>query len=239
MRTFILQWKPSISSYKMEDFVNDLHYLEYGEFSWNVFDWQRARSGDNFYMIKCSEGCTGIVMKGFFTSEPHEANDWSGRSRQVHYMDFRPTYMIHPDMAPLLSTAELEKAMPGFEWNGGHSGRELPTELVPILNGMWNEYVAGLDAMIFDCIHADRNLIPQAGIDEAVGIAAKAFADMKDEDGNPMILKSLSRGLAGKSELEKICGFLDGVIETGAYNAGALREEGFSEEIADILMIGK
>lgn len=23
--------------------------------------WQRARSGDNFYMIKCNEGCTGIV----------------------------------------------------------------------------------------------------------------------------------------------------------------------------------
>ena len=47
-----MEWKPSISSYRMEDFNNDLAYIEYGEFNWSVHDWKQARSGDNFYMIK-------------------------------------------------------------------------------------------------------------------------------------------------------------------------------------------
>ena len=107
MKTFILKWRPLISSYKMEQFEEEMHYIEYGEFNWSVHEWEKARSGDNFYMVKVGEGRTGIVMKGFFTSAPYEAADWSGKNRQVHYMDLRPTFMIHPDRCRMITTDEL------------------------------------------------------------------------------------------------------------------------------------
>lgn len=81
MKTFILKWRPLISSYKMEQFEEEMHYIEYGEFNWSVHEWEKARSGDNFYMVKVGEGRTGIVMKGFFTSAPYEAADWSDKNR--------------------------------------------------------------------------------------------------------------------------------------------------------------
>ena len=31
MKTFILKWRPLISSYKMEQFEEEMHYIEYGE----------------------------------------------------------------------------------------------------------------------------------------------------------------------------------------------------------------
>lgn len=237
MRTFILEWRPAISSYKMEQFTEDLRFLEYGEFNWSVSDWQRARSGDNFYMVKCGEGCTGIVMKGFFTSAPYEADDWSGRNRQVHYMDMRPTFMIHPDRCPIITTAQLEEAMPSFQWNGGHSGRELPDELTHSLNDLWDEYVNGLGDDIWNVEIASRYNLPHAGIDDAVAFTSRAHMDAVDLDGNPVILHPLSVGLAGETVEEKICGFLHDVIEDTDYNAGDLREEGFSENIVDTLML--
>ena len=45
MKTFILKWRQLISSYKMEQFEEDMHYLEYGEFNWSLHEWEKARSG--------------------------------------------------------------------------------------------------------------------------------------------------------------------------------------------------
>ena len=237
MRTFVLEWRPSISSYKMEDFNDDLHYLGYGEFNWSVFDWREAHSGDNFYMIKCSEGCTGIVMKGFFLSEPYLADDWSGRKREVHYMDMRPICMMHPDMCPIITTAQLEEVMPDFQWNGGHSGRLLPEEYARILDSMWDEHVRTFPEDLWSAEAAGRHVIPEAGIDDAVNLASRAHMDARDLDGNPVILHALAVGMAGGTAEEKICGFLHDVIEDTDYRAGDLREEGFNESIVDTLML--
>lgn len=236
MKTFILEWRPLISSYKMDAFEEDIHYIEDGEFNWSVWDWQNARSGDNFYMVRCGEGRTGIVMKGFFTSEPYEADDWAGKNRQVHYMDLRPTFMINPEKAPVITTDELEKAMPDFQWNGGHSGRELPSEYVKILDGMWNEYIERVGD-IYDSDRADRNIRLDESVDEALQLISYAFAGEKDLDGNPVVLHSISVGMAGKNEKEQICGFLHDVIEDTDWNAGELRERGFSEQTIDTVML--
>lgn len=237
MRTFILEWRPAISSYKMEQFTEELRYLDYGEFNWSVHDWERARSGDNFYMVRCGEGRTGIVMRGFFISDPYEADDWSGRDRQIHYLDMRPTFMIHPDRCPVITTSQLEEAMPDFQWNGGHSGRELPEELAGELDRMWDDYINGLDESIWNVEMASRCTIPPAGIDDAVSLASKAHMDAVDLDGNPVILHPLAVGLSGRTDEEKICGFLHDVLEDTDYTAGDLREEGFSESIVDTLML--
>lgn len=239
MKTFILEWRPSISSYKMEDFENDMNFLEYGEFNWSVWDWESARSGDNFYLIKCGEGRTGIVMKGFFTSSPYEADDWSGKQRKVHYMDLRPTFMVHPQTPfGLLSCEELSSVMPEFQWDGGHSGRLLPQEYTAILDRMWDEYTDNLqgsqenDGRLFT-----RNDLPVAGIDEAVSLASRAHSDAIDLDGRPVILHPLAVGLAGKNDSEMICGFLHDVMEDTHWDAGSIREEGFSEEVIDTLLL--
>ena len=236
MRTFILQWRPSISSYRMEDFEEEMPYLEDGMFNWRVWENEKARSGDNFYMVKCSEGRTGIVMKGFFTSDPYEGDDWSGKGRRTFYMDMRPEYMIHPDRAPLLSTEDLEKAMPGFQWNGGHSGRELPEEYATKLGSMWEDYLKEAGD-IFDGVKADRNLRPEADIDDAVEVASSAHYDRKDPDGRPVILHPLAVGMAGKTGEEMICGFLHDVLEDSEWTAGELRERGFSEKVVDTLLL--
>lgn len=237
MKTFILKWRPLISSYKMEQFEEDMHYLEYGEFNWSVHEWEKARSGDNFYMVKVGEGSTGIVMKGFFTSAPYEAADWSGKRRQVHYMDFRPTFYIHPDKCRMMTTEELSELIPEFEWDRGHSGMELPQELASKLDTIWEEYIGSLDDKMWDTESASRNLIPEAGIDDALKIASEAHYDAKDLDGRPVILHPLSVGLSGSNEEEMVCGFLHDVLEDSDYSAGDLREHGFSEHIVDTLML--
>lgn len=224
----------------MEDFEQDFHYLEYGEFNWSVWDWENAKSGDNFYMVKCGEGRTGIVMKGFFTSAPYEADDWSGKNRQVHYMDYRPIFMIHPNHPKgMLTTQELEKAMPEFEWNGGHSGRELPDRLVEKLDALWEEYVGQFKPEDADGETLEFNFLPEATVDDAIKQASFFLYDKKDLFGNQMILHSLKVGLNGSNDEEKICGFLGKVLESGQddISAGYLREEGFSEKTVDTLLL--
>jgi len=236
MKTFILEWNPEISSYRMEHFENDMHYIEYGEFNWSVWDWEKARSGDNFYMVRCSGQKNGIVMKGFFTSPPYEAEDWSGKGRNVHYMDLRPLVMVHPEKAVMLSTGELEKAMPDFQWNGGHSGRELPRDHADVLDRMWDDYAKGKDFGKDDAVGISVNHFPEAGIDEAVSIASEALYDRKDENGRPLILQALERGLSGKTDEERILGFLHDVLSSGEMTAGGLRDRGVPEWAVDALL---
>ena len=220
----------------MEDFENDLHYIEYGEFNWSVWDWRSARSGDNFYMVRCSGERNGIVMKGFFTSDPYEADDWSGRGREVHYMDFRPLVMVHPETGRMLGVEALEAAMPDFQWNGGHSGRELPQEYADLLDTMWDEYMAA--GPVGDNGNSSAlNDTPAAGIDDAVSAAAEFLYDRRDGLGNPLVLHSLAVGLSGRDDDDMMCGFLHPVMQEGGVTAGELRERGFSERIVDSLMI--
>lgn len=141
-RTFILEWRPAISSYKMENFEEEFEHFDDAWFNWSVWEWQDLVPGDEFFMIKCGEGVTGVVMHGFFDSEPYQGEDWSGKGREVYYADLDPDTMIHPDNSPLLTTEALEAVMPDFQWNGGHSGRVLPGEYAIKLRAMWQEYLA-------------------------------------------------------------------------------------------------
>lgn len=238
MKTFILEWNPAISNYKDEDFKEDIGFLEFGDFNWSVREHESARSGDNFYLVRCGEAPTGIVMKGFFTSAPYRGRDWSGKGREVYYMDMRPTFMVCPDHPRgILSTLVLEEAMPGFEWNGGHSGRLLPEAYRTILDGLWDSYEARFRPRDLDGRRADRSARPRAGIDEAVALATEALFDRKASDGTPLILRSVSAGIAGGTEEEKIAGFLSPVIQDTEWTAGKIREKGFPEEIIDSLLL--
>ena len=142
-KTFILMWNPSISSYTMERFEGDLIEMANGweleDFNWSVWDYENAREGDAFYMVKVGPGSNGVVMSGTFTSDPYE--DWSGKGRKVFYMNMAITEMIHPDRSPILTSEKLAAEIPDFIWDGGHSGQLLNEEQADKLNQLWNEYL--------------------------------------------------------------------------------------------------
>ena len=143
--TVILMWNPSISSYTMDRFVADLYALADGwdfyGFNWRIWEHDKARDGDKFFMVKVGPGTNGIVMSGEFTSEPYQEEDWSGKGREVFYMDMEPKEMIHPDRCPLLTSEELAKEIPDFVWNKGHSGQLLTEEQADKLQELWDKYL--------------------------------------------------------------------------------------------------
>ena len=143
--TFILMWNPSISSYTMDRFEEDLRDMADGfmpiDFNWSVWDHEQARDGDRFFMVKVGPGTNGIMMSGTFFSDPYQGEDWSGIGRTVFYMDMEIDEMIHPDRCPILTSERLAEEVPDFEWKGGHSGRILTEEQAEKVAILWNQFL--------------------------------------------------------------------------------------------------
>lgn len=143
MNTFILFWNPDISSYKLDDFQRELEQIsyDYNDMNWSVWEHEKAKAGDRFFMVRCGNGKTGICMSGCFSSNPYQDEDWSGKGRVTFYMDLEPDVMIHPDYLPILKTDELINAIPSFDWKGGHSGRLLDDKSAEKLESLWKEFL--------------------------------------------------------------------------------------------------
>ena len=139
--TFILMWNPDISSVSLEEHNSDVANMYIANFNWSVWEHEKAKLGDRFFMVKVGDGNTGIVMSGVFTSNPYEAEDWSGKGRQTFYMDMKPNAIMNPTTAPMITTKQLMKEIPSFKWTGGHSGRLLTKEEGRRLEAMWHEYI--------------------------------------------------------------------------------------------------
>ncbi len=140
MNTVILFWNPAVSSYTLDRFKNDLVNLD-DTYNWSVWEHEKASYGDRFYLVRCGEGKTGICMSGRFSSDPYKDEDWSGRGREIYYMDMLPDYIVDSEVNPILSTKELQQAIPDFNWAGGHSGRILSPEQAVILEKLWDKYL--------------------------------------------------------------------------------------------------
>lgn len=140
MNTIILFWNPGISSYTIKRLREDLANHDHVS-NWSVWEHDKVHKGDRFFMVRCGEGKTGICMSGRFSSEPYRDEDWSGKGREVYYMDLMADVVIDPDACPILSTVELQSLIPDFKWDGGHSGRLLPTEEAEILEDKWGEFL--------------------------------------------------------------------------------------------------
>ena len=76
-----------------------------------------------------------------------------------------------------------------------------------------------------------------SGIDEAIEIATQVFAGERDLDGKPALLHALAVGMAGKTNDEKIVGFLHDVVEDSKWEVEDLMREGFSEEVTRAVAI--
>ena len=140
--TVILMWNPDISSVKLDDHRYGVEHMLTEYFNWSVWDYQHVKCGDRFFLVRVGKGNTGIVMSGVFDSQPYEGTDWSGRGRRLFYIDMLPNAIIDPEKAPILTTAELQKAIPAFDWTGGASGRLLAQEDARKLESLWQEFLA-------------------------------------------------------------------------------------------------
>ena len=143
-RTFVLMWNPAISSVSLKDHNDSIPKMLTEYYNWSVYEHDKARKGDRFFLVRCGEGKTGIVMCGVFNSNPYEGEDWSGRGRQVYYMDMRPNCILNPETTPMVTTQDLETAIPSFKWDGGHSGRMLTEEQAMTLETIWAKHLQAL-----------------------------------------------------------------------------------------------
>lgn len=124
--TFVLMWNPSFSSVTENGFEESMFEMFEGWFNWSVFEWEKAKMGDRFYLVRVGESdSNGVVMAGVFGSRPYRSEDWSGKKRIVYYTDLYPNVVANPKIAPIMTTAELEKAVPDYQWRKGHSGMML------------------------------------------------------------------------------------------------------------------
>ena len=141
--TVILKWNPAISSYSMHQFMDDM-LDEDGSGDWSVRDHEKIHAGDIFYMLKVGEGQTGIVKQGIITTEPASGGDWSGHGRVTYYCDYEAEIMINPDTFSLLTSEQLQEAIPDFDWFGGHSGVVLNEDQAAKLEKLWHKYLMSM-----------------------------------------------------------------------------------------------
>lgn len=142
-QTFILMWNPAYSSVKMDYHLYCIEHFDEEPFDWSVFEWEKAHEGDRFYLVRVGEGNTGIVMSGVFISEPYVGDDWNKNrgSKQIHYMDMQPNFIINPETMPIITTEQLQRAIPDFEWGRGHSGTLLTIDQAQKLEKIFAEYL--------------------------------------------------------------------------------------------------
>ena len=142
--TVILKWNPSFSSYRVENYMLDLRGIIEGDdcyFNWSVWDYPKIHKGDCVYWVKSGYGQVGIVAKGTITSDPYKDEDWSGQGRETYYVDFIPEVMINPDTLPILTSEELSKEIPDFDWFKGHSGLVLSESQAEKLEHIWEKFI--------------------------------------------------------------------------------------------------
>lgn len=137
MNAVILKWNPEISSFKMDDFLNGMRDFDHFRLNWSVWEYEKVHQYDRFFMIRVGCGNTGIVMSGMIVSAPYKGKDWSGKGREVYYVDLHPSVMVNPDSSLPMTTEELSAHFPTFEWTRGHSGWVLSEDDSVKLMNLW------------------------------------------------------------------------------------------------------
>lgn len=137
-RVYLMRWNPSISSFTEEDFEECLENRVHGMFrmNWSIHEWQEARRGDFFFMIRTGDDKAGIAFKGQFTSDPYPEDDWAGSTKRRMYVDM--VCMDSMDTGkPLVTLEKLQKAIPEYDWSKGHSGALLSHEVASRLGELY------------------------------------------------------------------------------------------------------
>ncbi len=123
-RFYLMRWNPSISSFTEKDYDTCLKNKPF-RINWSIYEWQEARRGDYFYMMRVGDEKAGIVFRGQFLSDPYPEEDWAGSTKRRMYVDMICTNTS--DANPLIPLNKLTEAISSINWSKGHSG-ELLTE---------------------------------------------------------------------------------------------------------------
>ena len=134
-RTYLMRWNPAISSFTEKDLEECVENQVHGMFrlNWSIYEWQEARRGDFFYMMRTGDDKAGIVFCGQFLSDPYPADDWAGSTKRRMYVDM-VCYNAESGAAPLISIEKLKAAIPAIDWQKGHSGELLSEDITTQLN---------------------------------------------------------------------------------------------------------
>lgn len=130
-KKYLMRWNPSVSSFTEQDFNECLSNMVHGMFriNWSISDWQEARRGDFFYMLREGDDKAGIVFNGQFVSDPYPADDWAGSAKRRMYVDLVCQIIGDPKETPFISMEQLKKHIPTFNWEKGHSGEMLSEDV--------------------------------------------------------------------------------------------------------------
>ena len=77
----------------------------------------------------------------------------------------------------------------------------------------------------------------ESGIDRAVDIVSREFADDPDLDGNPQLLHMTAVSSAGKNDDERLVGMLHDLVEDKDWTFDDLLQDGFPRHIVDSLRL--
>lgn len=140
-KKYLMRWNPSISSFTEEDLKECIGNKERGVFrlNWSIFEWEEARRGDVFYMLRVGDEKAGIVFSGLFTSDPYPADDWAGSTKRRMYVDMVCLNAADAADKTLIPIDKLTEAIPSFEWSKGHSGVLLPNEVAAKLPELFDK----------------------------------------------------------------------------------------------------
>lgn len=140
MATYIFFWNPDISSVTKERYMEEFNH---GAFlDWSIHEWENVKEGDHFYMVICGT-INAIIAKGDIVSDAWESEDWSPKKRKsIYYVELDTWVAVNPFLTDtLLTSDEVNNAIPDFNWYGGHSGRLIDEESAKILDTMYEKYI--------------------------------------------------------------------------------------------------
>lgn len=140
-KTYLMRWNPAISSFTEKDYEKCVGNRMHGMFrmNWSIREWEEARRGDFFYMLRTGDEKAGIVFSGQFTSDPYPGDDWAGSSKRRMYVDMICMNPVEPGTKPSLSLERLQKEIPSSDWTKGHSGILLSDNMAKRLDKIWEE----------------------------------------------------------------------------------------------------
>ena len=140
-KTYLMRWNPAISSFTETDYEECVENRVHGMFrmNWSIREWEEARRGDFFYMLRTGDEKAGIVFSGQFTSDPYPGDDWAGSTKRRMYVDMICMNPVEPGTKPSLSLERLQKEIPSSDWTKGHSGILLSDNMAKRLDKIWEE----------------------------------------------------------------------------------------------------
>lgn len=140
-RSYLMRWNPAISSFTDKNYRDCVEHVHNGmlRMDWSIYEWQEARRGDIFYMLRTGDDKAGIVFCGQFITDPYPGDDWAGTNRRRMYVDMVCTGFVNPEDMPRIPLERLQSAIPEVDWLKGHSGELLSEDVVRKLDKLFDE----------------------------------------------------------------------------------------------------